>query len=97
MIGPDSGLGEDTTVCPCSSANTRSRELAPGTPVKFSGNFSPGWTGFTPADVSMHSPRALKISSSQRVCNDAGGELGADGVEGSGLYCRPNSVGLSTQ
>jgi len=95
-MGPDSGVGEETTVWPCASVKTKSRDLAPARPFMFSGSFSPGFTAFTPAVVSTHSPRALRTSSSQRGRKEGGSVLGAGG-EGSGLYWRPNSTGLTSQ
>ena len=78
--------------------NISSREAAPGIPLKFSGSFSAGLTPFGPAELSTHSPRALKMVSSQRGVRRGGtGPLLGGGGRGWYFGCAPSASGVTTQ
>jgi len=59
------GAGDATTEEFCSRMNISSREAAPA-PRSVLRQFFGGFDAFGPAELSTHSPRALKIVSSQR-------------------------------
>src|SRR5579885_1078860 len=65
---------------------SRSRGVEAPEPLRLRGNSVPGRTARGPAELSTHSPRARKISSSQRGRRSSGSRLSGGGGGGKGLY-----------